>query len=148
MNKQELKERMDKLNEKMKEVGAKAKDAMDTAYIIGLEAKDKADVALYETKCNVNALKENYKIFSERAKGKASSELIKAQMNFNAAREEMERRKEIHDKEKLEKYIDDMIEYSEACIILSSLAIQEAKLAKLEAIEAQKEYNEKYGDKE
>ena len=136
---------MAKLNEKMKLVGEKAKDSMDTAYIIGLEAKDKAEEALNETKCNVNALKESYQIYSERVKGKASSELLKAQMNFNVAKEEMQARKEIRDKEKLEKYIEDMIEYAEACVILSELAAEEAKLARLEAIEAQTEYEEKYG---
>ena len=57
-------------------------DSIDTAKIIGLEAKDKLDIALKETKSNVNVLKENYRIFSEKAKGKASSELLKAQMNM------------------------------------------------------------------
>ena len=49
------------------------------------------------------------------------------------------------EKEKLEKYIEDMIEYAEACVILSELAAEEAKLARLEVIEAQAEYEEKYG---
>ena len=48
--------------------------------------------------------------------------------------------------EKLEKYIEEMLEYSESCITLSELATEEAKLAKLEAIKAQKEYEKKYGE--
>lgn len=44
------------------------------------------------------------------------------------------------------KYIDDMVEYAESCVILSALALEEAKLAKLEAIEVQDEYDEKYGE--
>lgn len=139
MNKEEFKERMEKL-------GGKLKDSVDTAYILGLEAKDKLDVALDETKSSVNALKENYAIYSERAKGKASSKLIEAQMNIDAAKAEIEARKEVHDKEKLAKYIDDMVEYAEACAVLASLAAEEAKLASLEAAEAQKEYTEKYGE--
>ena len=146
MNKEEMKAKLDSLNEKMKELGEKAKDSLDTAYLVGLEAKDKVNVALKETKSNVNALQENYRLASERAKGKASSELLKAQMTFNAAKAEMEERKEIHEKEKLAKYIDDMVEYAETCAILSELAAAEAKLARLEAINAQLEYDEKYGE--
>ena len=37
-------------------------------------------------------------------------------------------------------------EYASACIELSILAAEEAKLAKLEAIKAEEEYNEKYGE--
>ena len=43
--------------------------------------------------------------------------------------------------------IDDMVEYAESCVILSALALEEAKLAKLEAIEAQTDYDDKYGEK-
>ena len=47
-------------------------------------------------------------------------------------------------REKLEKYIDDRLEYSSSCISLAVLAISEAKLSFLEAIEAQEEYDELY----
>ena len=94
----------------------------------------------------MEALKENCRIFSERAKGKASSELLKAQMNMQVAKEEREAKKAAKDKADLEKYIDETVEYAEACIILSQLAAEEAKLAKIEAILAQDEYDEKYGE--
>ena len=58
----------------------------------------------------------------------------------------LEEKKEIKDKEKLEKYIDDRLEYSSSCISLAVLAISEAKLSFLEAIEAQDEYDELYKD--
>ena len=130
----------------MKNLSNKAKDSVDIAIIAGLEAKDKVDEKIQDVKGDINALQENYRLFSERAKSKASTELLKAQMNFEVAKEEYEKRKEIQDKENLEKYIEDMIEYSEACILLSELAEEEAKLARLEAIDAQDEYNEKYDD--
>ena len=147
MNKEDIKANIDKLNEKLKLLNEKAKDSVDTAKIIGLEAKDKIDDALKETKSNVNALKESYRIFSEKAKGKASSELLKAQMNIDIAKKELEAKKETYDKNKLEEYIEDTIEYATACIEVSNLAMEEAKLATLEAIVAQKEYDEKYGQK-
>ena len=101
-----------------------------------------------ESKSNLKALKENYRIFSEKAKSKASSELLKAQMNIDVAKEELAAKKEAHDKASLEEYIKDMTEYASACAELSILAAEEAKLAALQAVAAEKEYDEKYGNEE
>ena len=146
MNKEELNAKMEVLKEKMKDLGEKTKDGIDTAKIMGMYTKDKIDVAIDETKSNVNAMKESYRIFSERAKGKASSELLKAQMNIDVAKKELAEKKAAHDKASLEKYIEDTTEYASACIELSLLAAEEAKLAVLEAASAQKDYDEKYGN--
>lgn len=148
MNKEEMNAKFAELNAKMKYLGEKTKDAVDTAEIKGMYAKDKIDEMASETKSNINAMKENYKIFSEKAKSKASSELLKAQMNIDVAKEELQAKKEAHDKASLEKYIEEVTEYASACAELSLLAAEEAKLAALEAVSAQKEYDEKYGDAE
>ena len=144
MNREELKEKLENLNKKMEGLKNKAKDTMDTAIILGLEGKDKIDDAIKETKSNINALKENYIILSKSVKGKASAELLKAQMNIDVAKKEIEKKKEIHDKKELEKYIESLVEYTQTCIILSELAQTEANLAKLELLKAQTEYEEKY----
>ena len=146
MNKEEIKEKMEALNAKMKDLGEKTKDSIDTAKIKGMYAKDKIDEMASETKSSVNAMQENYKIFSGKVKSKASSELLKAQMSIDAAKEELAAKKEAHDKASLEKYIEESIEYASACAQLSMLAAEEAKLAALEAISAEEEYEEKYGD--
>ena len=146
MNKEDIKAKMAELNEKMKKIGEKVKDGADTAYIMGLEAKDKIDDTIKEANSGVNALRESYKIFSEKAKGKASSELIKAQMNIDVARKELEAMKEEHDKDKLEKYIEDTTEYMEGCIILAELSLKEAELARMELVKSQDEYDKKYGN--
>ena len=148
MNKEEMKAKMEALNEKMKDLGEKTKDSIDTAKIMGMYTKDKIDAAIAETKSSTTAMKENYRIFSEKVKGKASSELLKAQMNIDVAKEELAEKKAAHDKASLEKYIEDTTEYAAACIELSLLAAEEAKLAILEAAAAQKEYDEKYGNEE
>ena len=122
MNREELKEKLENLNKKMEGLKNKAKDTMDTAIILGLEGKDKIDDAIKETKSNINALKENYIILSKSVKGKASAELLKAQMNIDVAKKEIEKKKEIHDKKELEKYIESLVEYTQTCIILSELA--------------------------
>lgn len=146
MNKEEIKAKVEALNEKMKDLGEKTKDTIDTAKIKGMYTKDKVDAMVSETKGTINTIKENYRIFSEKAKSKASSELLKAQMNIDIAKKELENKKEAHDKASLEKYIEDVTEYASACIELSILAAEEAKLATLEAISAEQEYNEKYGN--
>ena len=148
MNKEEMKAKIDELNEKMKDLWEKTKDSIDTAKIKSMYAKDKIDEMASESKSNLNALKENFRIFSEKAKGKASSELLKAQMNIDVAKEELAAKKEAHDKASLENYIEDVTEYASACIELSILAAEEAKHATLEAIAAQQEYDEKYGNEE
>ena len=146
MNKEEMKAKMDALNAKMKDLGEKTKDAVDTVKIKGMYAKDKIDEMASETKSNINAAKENFRVFSEKAKRKASSELLKAQMNIDVAKEELAAKKEAYDKASLENYIEEVIEYASACAELSILAAEEAKLATLEAVQAQNEYDEKYGN--
>lgn len=146
MNKEEMKEKIEALSTKMKNLEAKTKDAIETAKIKGLYAKDKLDEMVVETKGNLNAAKENYKIFSDRVKSKASSELLKAQMNIDIAKKELEAKKEAHDKASLEAYIDELTDYASACIELSILAAEESKLATIEAIAATQEYDEKYGN--
>ena len=146
MNKEEMKAKIDALNAKMKDLGEKTKDAVDTVKIKGMYAKDKIDEMASETKSNINAAKENFRVFSEKAKSKASSELLKAQMNIDVAKEELAAKKEAYDKASLENYIEEVIEYASACAELSILAAEEAKLATLEAVQAQNEYDEKYGN--
>lgn len=148
MNKEEMKEKMDLLNAKMKDLGEKTKDVIDTAQIKGLYAKDKLDEVASEAKGNINVAKENLRLFSQRAKSKASSELLKAQMNIDVAKEELEAKKEAHDKAELEEYINDLAEYASVCVDLSMLAAEEAKLAIIKAVEKQNEYDEKYGNNE
>ncbi len=145
MGKAEIKAKMDELNLKMKELGEKTKDNIETLQIKGMYAKDKIDKLTNETKSNLNVMQENYRIFSEKAKSKASSELLKAQMNIDSAKVQIADWKEARNKEKLEKSIEDMIEYTEACAILSQLSAKEAEATMIEIVKAQAEYEEKYG---
>ncbi len=139
-------EKTKEFNEKMKELSAKMKDVTDTAIIMGMETKDTLSDKVEDAKSNLKATKEQWRISSEKGKSKISSELLKAQMNLNVAKENIQDRKEAHDKEKLSKYIDNELEYALQCVALSLLSVEEAKLAFLEAAEAQKEYDEKYGE--
>ena len=53
---------MDLLNAKMKDLGEKTKDVIDTAQIKGLYAKDKLDEVASEAKGNINVAKENLRL--------------------------------------------------------------------------------------
>ena len=148
MKKEELDKRIAKLNVKMNDLGDKAKDSVETAKIEGMYAKDKLDDEVAKTKGDVVALRENFRLLADRAKSKVSSELLRTQMNIDVAKEKLAEKKEARDKAKMEEYIEDMVEYAEACLELSILAAEEAKLATLEAIDAQAEYEDLYGTEE
>ena len=148
MNKAERKQKMDEFNESIKEFGEKVKDYSETAAISGMYAKDAIDEKISDAKSGLAAAKENARLISEKGKSKFSSALLKAQMELNVAKENIAEKKEAKDKEKLSKYIDDELEYAESSLQLAFLAAQEAKLAFLEAVAAQKEYDEKYGEDE
>ena len=146
MGKEERKQKIEELSKKMKEVNSKIKEGTDTVIVAGMEAKDVLSKKMDDAKSGLEAAKEQCRIASERGKGKISSELLKAQMNFKVAKENIQERKEARDKEKLSKYIDDELEYAEQSVALALLAAEEAKLAFLEAVDAQREYDEKYGE--
>ena len=148
MDKEERKQKMEDFNAKMKELNAKIKDGTDTVIIAGMEAKDVLSAKMKDAQSGLEAAKEQCRIASERGKSKISSELLRAQMNFKVAKENIQERKEAYDKEKLSKYIDNELEYAEQCVTLALLAAEEAKVAFLEAVDAQKEYDEKYGKDE
>ena len=69
-------------------------------------------------------------------------------MNIDVAKKELKAKKEAHDKASLENYIEEVAEYASACAELSLLTAEEAKLAFLEAVEAQREYDEKNNEEE
>ena len=145
MNKEERKAKIDELNQKIAKLG---ENAVDTVKLTGMYAKDELEEKAKKHKGNINALKENIKILTEKAKGKASAELLKAQMNMDVAKEKIEAQKQAFDKAQMEEYICDVIDYAEACVEISILAAEEAQLATLEAIAASVEYDEKYGNNE
>lgn len=72
-----------------------------------------------------------------------SKHLSKIEDNINEAKEKLEDKREARDKGKLEKYIDNRLEYIFDWISLALTLASEAKLSFLEALEAQAELDEK-----
>ena len=84
----------------------------------------------------------------KQAKGKKTftNYLNKIEESINEGRAKLADKKEARDKAKLEKYIDDRLEYTSDCIALALLAADEAKLSFIEALEAEAEYEELYDE--
>ena len=124
----------------------KVVDSLDTVAIAGLETKDKISKKVEDAKSDVEAAKENCRIAADKSKGKINSGLLKMQMNIEETKKAIEAKKELHDKEKLQKYIDEQFDYAADALELAFLLAKESKLAFLEALEAQVEFDEKYGE--
>lgn len=144
----ESKEKINELNEKFKTVSDKIKDSTETLIISSMYAKDELDNKLKKTKENLSETQENIKQLNKKGKDKISSKLSKIQEELKEAKKNIEIKKEEKSKEKIEKYIDSKIDYAEDALALSLLAAQEAKIAFLEAVKAQADYDELYGKEE
>lgn len=144
MKENAMKEKLKKINKEFDEVNKHLKEATETTVLECMYAKDDVDKKIDETKKNIEAAKENIKRKQQETHEKFSSHITKIQDDINDLKSKLEEKKELKDKEKLEKYIDDRLEYSSSCISLAVLAISETKLSFLEAIEAQEEYDELY----
>lgn len=139
------KEKLENLKNEINGIGDKIKDSAETAEIKGMYKKDEIEQKMKETRGNVESAKENVRLVHQRGKSKLSSELLKMQMHMEETKKKIEEKKETKNQEKLDKYIDERIEYAEDCVATAILAAKEAKLAFLEAVDAEMEYEEKYG---
>lgn len=130
MNEKERLEKINKINEKLK-------DSTDTVIINGMCVKDELEDKIESVKNNLNTVKKNLEEKHDDDKSLFAKHLNKIQESINEAK--LEDKKEARNKEKLEKYIDDRLEYTSDCITLALVVIDEAKLSFLEALEAQAE---------
>lgn len=122
-------EKFKKINEQLKSVSKKISDNADTMIIKGMYAKDDIDEKLKETK-------ESLRVTKEKSKLKLNKHLANIEDSINEAKAKLESKKDERDKARLDKYIDDRLEYSSDCIALALYALDEAKVAFLEALDA------------
>ena len=148
MTDEEREETIKLLKEKIADLSDKVKDTADTVQIIGHGALDIIKEKAEEAKSTINAMKENYNTYAESAQNMVASKLLEAQMNIEAAKKQVDEKKAEYDKENFENYIKTKIEYADALVNLSKLTAEEAKLAYLEVLKDQKEYEEKYNKKD
>ena len=142
MNEKERLEKINKINDEFNKINEKLKDSTDTVIIKGLYVKDDLEDKIESAKSNLNTAKKNLEKKQGDDKRLFAKHLNKIKENINEAKAKLEDKKESRNKEKLEKYIDDRLEYTSDCIALALVAVDEAKLSFLEALEAQAEYDE------
>ena len=142
MNEKERLEKINKINDEFNKINEKLKDSTDTVIIKGMYVKDDLEDKIESAKSKLNTAKKNLEKKQGDDKRLFSKHLNKIQENINEAKAKLEDKKESRNKEKLEKYIDDRLEYTSDCIALALVAVDEAKLSFLEALEAQAEYDE------
>lgn len=142
MNEKERLEKINKINDEFNKINEKLKDSTDTVIIKGMYVKDDLEDKIESAKSNLNTAKKNLEKKQDDDKRLLAKHLNKIQENINEAKAKLEDKKESRNKEKLEKYIDDRLEYTSDCIALALVAVDEAKLSFLEALEAQAEYDE------
>lgn len=142
MNEKERLEKINKINDEFNKINEKLKDSTDTVIIKGMYVKDDLEDKIESAKSNLNTAKKNLEKKQDDDKRLFAKHLNKIQENINEAKAKLEDKKETRNKEKLEKYIDDRLEYTSDCIALALVAADEAKLSFLEALEAQAEYDE------
>ena len=145
-NKSEREKRVDNINQKLDSINQKMKEAAEVATNKGYDAKENLDTKLSDAKDEVENLKERYTKNVDKLKNKMSDELSFAHAKHELLKSNLQDIKEVHDRNKLAKYIDESLEYSDDCAELSLMFAAESKLAMLEAILAMEEYEEKYGD--
>ena len=141
MNEKERLEKINKINDEFNKINEKLKDSTDTVIIKGMYVKDELEDKIESAKSNLNTAKKNLEKKQDDDKRLFAKHLNKIQENINEAKAKLEDKKESRNKEKLEKYIDDRLEYTSDCIALALVAVDEAKLSFLEALEAQTEYD-------
>ena len=142
MNEKERLEKINKINDEFNKINEKLKDSTDTVIIKRMYVKDELEDKIESAKSNLNTAKKNLEKKQDDDKRLFAKHLNKIQENINEAKAKLEDKKEARNKEKLEKYIDDRLEYTSDCIALALVAVDEAKLSFLEALEAQAEYDE------
>ena len=141
MNEKERLEKINKINDEFNKINEKLKDSTDTVIIKGMYVRDDLEDKIESAKSNLNTAKKNLEKKQDDDKRLFAKHLNKIQENINEAKAKLEDKKESRNKEKLEKYIDDRLEYTSDCIALALVAVDEAKLSFLEALEAQTEYD-------
>ena len=139
----------DKIAELNKKIDALQEKAADNAAIIDAKraaSKEQLDSEIAKAKGNVEEAKAKLDTKVDDAKTAAAAEVSRIHAKIDVAKQKIADKKEAIDRKRFEMYIDDVIAYAGSCIDVAIFAAEEAQLATLEAISAQIEFAEKYGE--
>ena len=135
-------EKLSNLSEKLDDLSKKAAEAADDAKTYHELLQDVIDEKISTAKGNVIAMQETARLAGEKHQSKIRSEILKLRMTAKAKAEDY---KDARDKKRLERFIDDRINYVLDCYDAAALLIIDAELSILEAAKALQEYDARFG---
>ena len=135
-------EKLNNLGDKLDDLSKKAAEAADDAKTYHELLQDVIDEKISTAKGNVAAMQENARLAGEEHKSKIRSEILKIRMTAKAKAEDF---KDTRDKKRLERFIDDRINYVLDCYDAAALLIVDAELSILEVAKALNEYDARFG---
>ena len=135
-------EKLNNLSVKLDDLSKKAAEAADDAKAYHELMQEAIDEKISTVKGNVAAMQENARLAGEERQGKIRSEILKIRMTAKAKAEDF---KGARDKKRLERFIDDRINYVLDCYDAAALLIIDAELSILEAAKALQEYDARFG---
>ena len=135
-------EKLSNLSEKLDDLSKKAAEAANDAKTYHELLQDVIDEKISTAKGNVAAMQENARLAGEEHKSKIRSEILKIRMTAKAKAEDF---KDTLDKKRLERFIDDRINYVLDCYDAAALLIVDAELSILEVAKALNEYDARFG---
>ena len=141
-----MQDKIAKINQKIDELQEKA---TQNAALIDEKrnaTKEQVEAEIDNARGHVEDAKERVDANVESVKTAAAAEVSKIQAKIDEAKQKIADKKEAIDREHFEAYIEDTLDYADSCVEVALFAIEEAKLAALEAVAAQIEFDEKYGE--
>ncbi len=134
-------EKLNNLGVKLDDLSKKAAEAADDAKAYHELLQEAIDEKISTVKGNVAAMQENARLAGEEHRGKIRSEILKIRMTAKAKAEDF---KDVSDKKRLERFVDDRINYILDCYDAAALLIVDAELSILEVAKALKEYDARF----
>ena len=135
-------EKLNNLSVKLDDLSKKAAEAADDAKAYHELLQEAIDEKISTVKGNVAAMQENARLAGEEHKSKIRSEILKIRIAAKAKAEDF---KDTLDKKRLERFIDDRINYVLDCYDAAALLIVDAELSILEVAKALNEYDARFG---
>ena len=131
---------MKKLSEYLQELTDHVANAEKKAAAAEQGSKEKVEASIMKTKVDAKARQESFKTKVQEKHSTAASQWEELQDNYNQKilqiKNKRETEKEAREVKKANKRADDAESYAEAAILFVYLAIDEAEIAVLEAIDA------------
>ena len=135
-------ERLASLSVKLDELSKKAAEASEEAKIYREQRTEVIQDRINTAKGNVAAMQENARMAEEERESKLRSAMLKARMTVKAKHED---HVDARDKKRLERFIDEEINYILDCYDAAAFLIADAELSIYEVAVALKTYEERFG---